>query len=161
MKVELLFFEKSLHWHPSRFLQNCYGTFPQHALNLRVFFELPAPTSNKIQFHLKFSVICHPESSLWFALPWELVSLRVRWADGLWATELRNFELLKVRGIVLASKRERRPGKIKTEAVDEIRRMCEWGRKKRTDAHRWMFVWRWCSPSPERRCEHKGHSRIS
>ena len=44
--------------------------------------------------------------------PWELVSLRVRWADGLWVTEVMNFdpELLKVRGMVLASGGERKWG---------------------------------------------------
>ena len=41
--------------------------------------------------------------------PWEVVSLRVRCADGLWGTEVMNFDpdALKVRGMVLASVGER------------------------------------------------------
>lgn len=40
------------------------------------------------------------------------MSLRVKWADGLWVTEVMNFdpELLKVRGMVLASEGERKRG---------------------------------------------------
>lgn len=41
--------------------------------------------------------------------PWEFVSLRVKWAEGLWVTEV-NFdpEVLKVRGMVLASEGNRK-----------------------------------------------------
>lgn len=42
------------------------------------------------------------------ASPWELVSLRVKCADGLWTTGLSfDPEVLKMRGMVLASVEER------------------------------------------------------
>ena len=52
------------------------------------------------------------------------MSLRVRWADGLWATEVMNFdpELLKVRGMVLASdrggERERGNDSVRNDGYD-------------------------------------------
>ncbi len=49
------------------------------------------------------------------------MSLRVKWADGLWATEVMNFdpELLKDRGMVLASEGER-----KRQNKSQKRRRC-------------------------------------
>lgn len=92
--------------------------------------------------------------SFWYNLgdavasPWVFVSLRVRWAEGLWVTEV-NFdpEVLKVRGMVLASEGNRKckekSGKLFFFDV------CVWVWVCWRDTHLWRSVWRWYSLSPE------------